>query len=419
MSSIQKIKGFSDLLPETARRYTYMEDVARDVFDRFGFQEIRLPLLEKTELFSRSIGDETDIVQKEMYTFPDRKGRSLSLRPEATAGVVRAYIENNLQAREKVSKLFCFGPMFRYERPQKGRQRQFHQINVESFGSSSPIADAEMILMLWSFLRGINLKNITLEINSLGCRDCRSAYERQLMAHLSEQSRDDLCEDCQRRTQANPLRIFDCKNPHCADMVASAPPILDHVCSECLEHFDTVRSLLQSMGIPYTVNPRLVRGLDYYQRTTFEVISENIGAQSAIAGGGRYDGLVQLLGGPDVPGIGFACGMERLNLLLGEIPSNPPDFYIAVLDEEAFELGNRLAGTLRSQGYRGEMSYTSSSLKSQMRQANKLEARFCLLLGSDEVAQKRVTVKNMATGEQSTVPESAVAALLQPNDHKR
>ena len=413
MSSIKKIKGFSDLLPETARRYSFMEDRARDVFSRFGFQEIRIPILEKTELFARSIGDETDIVQKEMYTSPDRKGRSLSLRPEATAGVVRAYVENNLQAREKVSKLFCFGPMFRYERPQKGRQRQFHQINVEAFGSSSPIADAEIILMLWSFLREINLKNIGLEINSLGCRACRPAYQQRLQEHLALQDRSSLCEDCQRRTQANPLRIFDCKSPHCASSIASAPPILEHVCSACRDHFATVRTLLESMDIPYTVNPKLVRGLDYYQRTTFEVISENIGAQSAIAGGGRYDGLVSLLGGPDIPGIGFACGMERLNLLLEEVSPQEPDFYIAVLDEQAFVQGNALAGRLREKGYKGELSYDTGSLKSQMRQANKLGSRFCLLLGSEETARGQVTVKNMATGEQTTVQQDAVEAQLQ------
>lgn len=405
MSTIKKIKGFSDLFPPLSDIYSCMEQTARAVFTRYGYYEVRVPLLEKTELFSRSIGDETDVVQKEMYTFADRKGRSITLRPEATASVLRAYIENNRYANEAVSKMFTFGPMFRYERPQKGRQRQFHQINCEMLGAEAPQADAELILMLWRFLSELELSGLHLDLNSLGCRECRPAYHEVLSTYLAGVDSAHLCEDCQRRMTTNPLRVLDCKLPACQQVLEEAPRLADHVCPACQAHFASVRRILDRAEVPYSINPRLVRGLDYYQRTTFEVVAANIGAQTAVAGGGRYDGLVSDLGGPAVPGTGFACGMERLALLLQEQsrPATGTDFFLAVLDEAASDEAILLGQTLRHAGLRGEVSYTAKTAKSQLRQANKVGAAWCLLLGSRELHEKTIVLKDMQTGEQRTV----------------
>ncbi|MGM0423377.1 MAG: histidine--tRNA ligase [Thermodesulfobacteriota bacterium] len=411
MGTIHKITGFQDLIEKQAQAYTYMEDQARRVFSRYGFQEIRIPVLERTELFARSIGQDTDVVQKEMYTFQDRKGRSLTLRPEATAGVVRAYIENKLYSRESVSKLFTLGPMFRYERPQKGRSRQFHQVNAELLGSSAPQADAEIILMLWSYLQELHLPGLKLELNSLGCRDCRPVYSQRLGEFLQGTNQNELCQDCRSRMHKNPLRLFDCKQQACARALEQAPFIADHLCSGCQEHYHSVQKILQQVGVPFTQNKNLVRGLDYYQRTAFEVTSQGIGAQTSVAGGGRYDSLVRELGGPDVPGIGFACGMERLALLLPEQEATQPDFYLAVLEEQALSLGQELAQRLRSQGLGGQVSLEAKSPKSQLRTAHKLQARKCLLLGEEEINAQALQVKDMQSGEQESVdltqPEQA------------
>ncbi len=412
MKTIQKIKGFQDLISSEADTYTFIEETARSTFGRYGFQEIRVPILEKTELFARSIGGETDIVQKEMYTFPDRKGRSLTMRPEATAGVVRAYIENRLYARDPVSKWFTCGPMFRYERPQKGRQRQFHQVNCEVFGTGAPQADAEVILMLWTFLRELGLEKLTIELNTLGCPKCRGNYHQALTAFLSQAGDEDLCPDCQRRKTVNPLRVLDCKVPTCRDKVVNAPRTIDHVCQECREHFTTVQSLLDSLSVPYVLNDRLVRGLDYYQRTTFEVVSSDIGSQSSVAGGGRYDGLVQDLGGPDVPGIGFACGLERLAMILGQVTSKALDFFLAVIDASALTRGQIIGQHLRDLGFSGLVSFDPKSLKSQLRQANKQQARHCLILGRDELDSGTIILKDMQTGEQSAVSQESVDTVL-------
>ncbi len=316
MAKIQAIKGFADLFADESRLFAFLEQSARTVFFRYGFTELRTPLMEYTDLFCRSIGTETDVVQKEMYTFADSKGRSMSLRPEATAGVMRAYVENNIGAKEGVSKFFTTGPMFRHERPQKGRMRQFHQINCECIGPKEPEADAEMISMLMYFLAYIGIRNITLQLNSLGCPNCRPAYRDLLKSWLKSLDTDILCEDCKRRMETNPLRVLDCKNPQCQETTKNAPLMLDHACEECAKHFQVVKNCLNTQNIAYEINHRLVRGLDYYTRTAFEVVSNNIGAQGSIAGGGRYDGLVESIGGPSVAGIGFACGMERLALLL-------------------------------------------------------------------------------------------------------
>jgi histidyl-tRNA synthetase len=412
MHQITKIKGFSDLLWPEVSKYTLMEDLARSVFSRYGYREIRVPVLEKTELFSRSIGEETDIVQKEMFTFPDRKGRLLTMRPEATAGVARAYLENTMYAREQVSKVFTFGPMFRYERPQKGRQRQFHQVNAELFGSSAPQADAEIIAMLWRYLHELGLSNLDLYLNSLGCPECRPEFSRRLQEFLDTQTSSELCADCQRRQSTNPLRILDCKVPGCQKTAEEAPKILDHLCRKCAEHFASVQNILQSCSVPFVLNPRLVRGLDYYQRTTFEVVSRDIGAQSSVAGGGRYDGLLEQLGGPSCPGIGFACGVERLALLLDH-PSDPGlDFYLAVLDPNALDQGQILALGLRDRGFRGEVSFEAKGPKSQLRLANKMKARFCLLLGPEEIEGQTMVLKDMHSGQQRTIPQAELPAAL-------
>ena len=410
--SYSRIKGFADMFPPQSNNFTRMENCAREIFRRYGFVELRTPLLEFTDLFQRSIGEQTDVVQKEMYTFPDRKGRMLTLRPEATAGVMRAYIEAGLVNREAVSRLFTTGPMFRYERPQAGRMRQFHQINCECLGSYSPLADAELIIMLMSFLQTLGVDEPSLKINSLGCSSCRPLFRQALTDFLNKINRSALCEDCARRADSNPLRILDCKQQGCRDLTKDAPLLLEYNCPDCREHFQAVLDALKGEKLSYEIDHRLVRGLDYYCRTTFEVVSGRIGAQTAVAGGGRYDGLVKSLGGPDVPGVGFACGMERLALLLGENNNNKPDFYILALDELARRQAFTLAQCLRGAGFTGEMNFTAASFKSQMRQAGKSGARFCLIIGPDEAAQAHVAVKILESGEQQAMPQADVISYL-------
>ena len=412
MNKISSIKGFADLFTPESDAFTFMESKAREVFSNYGYSELRIPILEHTELFSRSIGDETDVVQKEMYTFPDRKNRSLTMRPEATAGIMRAYIEHNRQALEPVSKFFSFGPMFRYERPQKGRMRQFHQLDCECIGAVEPQADAEVILMLLGFLKTIGLKDLVLEINSLGCSECRPAYKKALEEYFNSLDPEVLCEDCRRRLQTNPLRLLDCKVPACKEYTLKAPSIVDYTCEACRTHYATVLEVLDAAGAAYRQNNRLVRGLDYYNRTTFEVVSENIGAQGSVAGGGRYDGLVASLGGPEVPGIGFACGMERLAMLMGALPENRPDFFMVVMAQEALNPAMLLAEKLRVAGKKGEVSFAVKSMKSQMRQADRLKAKMCLILGDRELANGSIVVKNLDSGEQQEVAQSQILSHI-------
>ncbi len=410
MSKITTIKGFADLFPPESEVYSLMEETARDVFTRYGYRELRVPVLEHTELFARSIGAETDVVQKEMYTFPDRKGRSLTLRPEATAGMMRACIEHGLQ--EGVSKYFSHGPMFRYERPQKGRMRQFHQIDCECLGAHEPQADAEVIFMLMHFLGALGLSGLELNLNTLGCKACRPAYRELLTAYLQGLDQELRCEDCRRRVQTNPLRVLDCKNSGCRSLTENAPTMHDNVCPDCRDHFNVVRGLLEQGGQKFVLNHRLVRGLDYYMRTTFEVVSTNIGAQSSVAGGGRYDGLVAQLGGPDVPGIGFACGMERLAMLMNTTQERRQDFFLAVLDEKALDQAMLLACALRRDNKSGDVSFAAKSAKSQLRQAGKSGARHCLILGGDEFAKGSVLVKDMRTGEQKEILQEELIKAL-------
>lgn len=408
MTAIHTVKGFADLFVPRSTVYSFMEDAARRVFGAYGYKELRIPLLEYTELFQRSIGTETDVVQKEMYTFRDRRNRSLTLRPEATAGTVRAYIEQACHERESVSKFFTYGPMFRYERPQKGRMRQFHQINCECFGPQEPQVDAEVLLMLVFFLKELGLEELRPEINTLGCLECRSAYRELLTVFLRRVDPGMLCEDCRRRMESNPMRVLDCKTPSCREQTADAPRIGDHVCAACAAHFETVLGILDKRGIAYQINSRLVRGLDYYTRTTFEIVSAGIGAQGSVAGGGRYDGLVRQLGGPDVPAIGFACGMERLALLLENGTAGRaglrPDFYLAVSVAGAADTALLAAQTLRECRLSGEMSFQDKSLKSQLRQASRTGAEYCLIMGEAELASRSVAVKHMDSGEQVNIP---------------
>jgi histidyl-tRNA synthetase len=402
MTSPTVIRGFKDILPQDVPFWRRIEETARDLAGRFGFLEIRPPVLERTLLFARGIGESTDIVEKEMYTMEDRNGEKITLRPEATAGVTRAVIEHNLLESGKAVRLFSIGPMFRYERPQKGRQRQFHQLDVEAYGDAGPHIDAEVISLLLSFFRALGLKDLVLALNSLGCEACRPLFRKELFGYLSTR-REDLCGDCQRRLETNPLRILDCKNPSCAEIVKKAPSIPDFLCEECRTHFGGLKEALELLGIDYKLDPFLVRGLDYYARTAFEVLSGDLGAQNALAGGGRYDGLVKTLGGPDVPGIGFAVGLERLALLLSQNPSLPdgPDYYLAILCPEALPRAFKLAGELRDIGLSVAADWEAGSLKSRMKRADKLRASKILMLGKDEMESSELTIRDLKTGEQT------------------
>lgn len=412
--AITAIKGINDILPNAVGKWQLVESVARRVFSNFGYQEIRIPILEKTELFARSIGESTDIVEKEMYTFPDRNGQLLTLRPEATASVVRAFIQHRLHLQPTMRKFYTIGPMFRHERPQKGRYRQFHQINVEVFAIDDPMVDAEVIYMLLVFLQELHIPDITLHINSMGCPDCRQPFRESLTSYLDSVSAK-LCSDCQRRKSTNPLRIFDCKVESCRKLVAEAPVLLDHLCDDCVDNFESVKDHLASLGVSYTTDPHMVRGLDYYNRTTFEAITPHLGAQNAVGGGGRYDGLMKTLGGPDLSGTGFAIGMERLILLLDEqadIETGPHSLFVACLGEEAQKTGFELVQELRLRDLFVEMDYESKSLKAQMRRADKLSVTHVLILGEDELKKGSAALRDMKAGTQEEIPLEGLAEQL-------
>jgi histidyl-tRNA synthetase len=410
---IKAIRGFNDILPNEIGKWQFVEETARKVFEGFGFSEIRIPILERTELFSRGIGEATDIVEKEMYTFTDRSGNSLTLRPEATASMARTYLDHQLYTFDPVAKLYCIGPMFRYERPQKGRYRQFYQIDAEVFGVESPMVDAEVIVMLVHFLERVGLEKLELQINTLGDRTCRPRYREELKKFLTGKSFQ-LCEDCQRRLQTNPLRIFDCKVETCQEAIASAPKVSDFICPECQKHFDKVKEYLETAGLTYILNPRMVRGLDYYTRTAFEVVSYQLGSQNAVAGGGRYDNLFREIGGLDVPGIGFAIGMERLISLLPKEKefAKYPHLFIAALGEKPYTKAYQLANQLHLEGIRAELDYEGKSLKSQMRRADKLKARYVLILGEDELKRGKAVLRNMETKSQEEIPITDIFAVI-------
>ena len=402
---IKAIRGFNDILPDEIGKWHFVEDTVRKVFEGFGFSELRIPILERTELFSRGIGEATDIVEKEMYTFTDKGGNSLTLRPEATASLARAYLEHQMYNFDPVAKVYFIGPMFRYERPQKGRYRQFYQIDAEVFGVSNPMVDAEVIVMLIQFLKKVGLEKLELQINSLGCRACRPAYREKLKAFFEKKSFQ-LCADCQRRLLSNPLRIFDCKVETCREAIADAPQVTDSLCQECQKHFDKVKEYLGDSKLAYTLNPAMVRGLDYYTRTAFEVVSYDLGAQNAVAGGGRYDNLSQEIGNLDTPGIGFAIGMERLISLLppGKAFVQYPRIFIAALGEETQRDAYRLLTQLHLEGIWAELDYEGKSLKSQMRRAGKLKAPYVLILGGDELKRGKAVLRDMEGKNQEEIP---------------
>ena len=411
---VRSIRGFHDILPEDIGRWHHLEESAKGIFELYGYSEIRIPVLEFTEVFARSIGAATDIVEKEMYTFTDRDGSSLTLRPEGTAGVVRAYIEDSMYTKSPLAKLYYTGMMFRHERPQKGRYRGFYQIGAELFGSEAPESDAELIAMLNGYFDSIGLgESVTLELSSLGDRECRPAYKEMLTEYFSAH-RDNLCEDCQRRLSTNPLRILDCKNKTCIEVSKDAPKMLEHLCTACTEHFERVKNSLDSIGVPYEINPKIVRGLDYYTRTVFEFTTDQLGAQNAVAAGGRYDGLVKELGGPETPAVGFAMGIERIVLLHKQaVPEGfekQVDIYIAYLGNEARSAAFSLAYELRSLGARVEADYGGKSLKSQLKRADKSKARFTIIIGEEELTKGIVKIRDM---EKSTEHDTSFKLAIE------
>lgn len=409
------------MLPDVARAWEFMTRTAQDLFARYGYEPIYTPLFEHTEVFTRGIGEATDIVSKEMYTFLDKGNppRSLTLRPEGTASVVRAALEHNLTANGAQAKLYYAGPMFRYERPQKGRMRQFWQIGIEVLGAAEPTADAEVITVLWRFFEavGIPAANMRLLINSMGDEHCRPAY-REKVATFIHAHAGELCEECNRRAETNPLRAFDCKNPDCVSVMASAPLLRDELCDECAAHYATVKSHLDALTIPYTEEPKLVRGLDYYTRTVFEVqVDVGLGSQNAIGGGGRYDRLMEEYDGPATPGLGFALGFERTMLAMeaaGAVVPAPPraQVYVARVDESVGEHVFAIAQALREAGIAAELDHQGRSLKSQFKQADRLGAGYVVIVGPDEIAAGQVTLRNMRTKEEVRSALAAVPATL-------
>ena len=400
-------RGTKDILPDSVGDWNYVEGEIRELCRRFGYSEIRTPIFEHTELFQRGIGEGTDVVDKEMYTFTDRGDRSITLRPENTASAVRAYLQNKLYAESNLVKLFYIGSMFRYDRPQAGRMREFHQFGVEALGEANPAVDAEVILLAMSLLEGLGLKDLELSINSVGCPKCRSKY-RTMLQDFFRDKLDDLCEDCRSRFDRSPLRILDCKKDSDKPYMADAPKITDCLCDECSDHFAKLKEHLANAGISFQHDPRLVRGLDYYTKTAFEIKYPPLGAQSAVAGGGRYDGLIEEMGGSPTPAVGFATGLERLLLALESQNLLPEknrsvDAYVVALGEAAQSEGFKLLNNLRKAGLSAAMDFAGRSMKAQMKQANKLGARYALILGDDEIAEGVVMLRSMSDSQQEKV----------------
>jgi len=397
-------RGTQDILPSNSYKWKYIEKIAAEEAKAFGYREIRTPVFEHTELFSRSVGEGTDVVQKEMYTFTDRGGRSVTLKPEGTAGAVRALLEHGSFNDPLPIKVFYNTPCFRYEKPQAGRMREFHQFGVEAFGSTSPLIDAETIYLGRSILSRLGVSDVSLQINSIGCPSCRAKYRDALRAYFGDR-KEKLCETCLGRLDKNPMRILDCKDPDCAEVAKGAPHILDYLCEDCRKHFEGVKEALDMLEVPYTVNPTIVRGLDYYTRTVFEFVTTSLGSQGAVCAGGRYDGLVEELGGPSVPALGFGMGLERLLLLMERtncvFEEEPPcDIYIGSMGETPARMAAKLTAQLRSNfGVYAECDLMGRSVKAQMKYANKIGARFSAVLGENELEQKKITIKNMVSGE--------------------
>jgi len=408
--SLQSIRGIHDGLPDEVRRWQRVEQAARLIFARYAFSEVRLPVLESTELFVRSIGEETDIVSKEMYAFTDQGGDNICLRPEGTAGAVRAYLQGGL-TRSGGQRWFYIGPMFRRERPQKGRLRQFQQIGVEMFGAAGPVEDAEMLAMAHAFLAELGISNLQLQINSLGCPACRPAYRDALVAYLRQRA-DKLCHTCNERIEKNPMRVLDCKVASCQAELGDAPEMVNHLCGDCSAHFSGLKDGLNALGVPCMVNPRIVRGLDYYNRTAFEIVTDQLGAQGTVLAGGRYDGLVEELGGPATPAIGFAAGLERLAMLLGDVELQRPDVAIVAIGEEVLAHSLQQAASLRAAGL-SVVHCGGGAAKRQFKMADREGVRFVAVIGADEMQAGKVTLKNMASGEQKLVATSSIIEEIQ------
>lgn len=401
------IKGTKDVLPKDVHKNQYIEATALDIAEKFGYKEIRTPVFEHTELFQRGVGDTTDVVQKEMYTFDDKGGRSITLRPEGTAGAVRSYLENGLCNEALPQKVCYVGPCFRYEKPQAGRLREFHQFGVECFGTASPLADAELIALGKSIFDTLEVKDLNLEINSIGCPTCRAEYHKALKEYFSSRV-DELCDTCRDRLDRNPMRILDCKSPVCSEIAKDAPVVIDYLCDECKEHFEKVQQYLKAMNIDFTINPKIVRGLDYYTKTVFEFISNSIGSQGTVAGGGRYDGLVDELGGQKTPSLGFAMGLERLMLLMeaqnAPFPdANVPDLFVVALGDKATLKAVEIVKDMRAEGFGALMDLNQRSVRAQMKYADKLGAKFNIVIGDNEVETGVAKLKNMTSGEETEI----------------
>jgi len=405
---IKRVKGTKDILPEEVKQWRYLEDIVRKVMVLYNYQEIRTPIFEYTDVFQKGTGKDTDVVQKQMYSFNDRKGRSLTLRPEGTPPVIRAYIESGMAGKGGVAKLFYIGPMFRYERPQKGRMRQFHQYGVEAIGSNAPELDAEVILLSLDIFHHLGLKDVKVKLNSIGCNTCRKEYKRALREYLADRL-DELCEDCKRRYNTNILRILDCKIDR--EKLQDAPTSYDYLCDDCRAHFETVKKILNKNGVKYELDKHLVRGLDYYTRTVFEFSHPYLGAQDALGGGGRYDGLVELLGGKTTPAVGVAIGIERVIEAMKKIGAFPeandfPLVYVVVVDNEDRDMGFKIMMELRRSKVRSEMDWLRRSIKAQMREANRISADYVLFIGKDEIEKKVYKIRNMKTGKEKIIPQN-------------
>ena len=410
-------RGTKDITPKDAYKWNYVENKFREICSLFGYEEMRTPVFEHTELFKRSVGDTTDIVQKEMYSFTDKGGRDITLKPEGTAGVVRAFIENKLYADTQPTKLFYITPCFRYERPQAGRQRQFHQFGIEALGSDKPSLDAEVIALAVQFFTEVGLKDLAVSINSVGCPTCRAEYNARLKEYLDKKS-DVLCETCLERKDKNPMRVIDCKNPACKENLNDIPFMVDHICDDCKDHFEKLQTYLKEMDINFVVDKTIVRGLDYYKKTAFEIISNDIGSQSTVCGGGRYDGLVEQLGGPKgVSGIGFGLGAERLLLTMenNNIEIENPyatDIFIVTIGDEAKTKSFKLLKDLRTNHISAENDHLDRSVKAQFKYSDKINAKFTIVIGDDELANDTATLKNMSTSEQTTIKLSEIVQEL-------
>ena len=410
-------RGTKDITPKESYKWNYVENKFREICSLFGYEEMRTPVFEHTELFKRSVGDTTDIVQKEMYSFTDKGGRDITLKPEGTAGVVRAFIENKLYADTQPTKLFYITPCFRYERPQAGRQRQFHQFGIEALGSDKPSLDAEVIALAVQFFTEVGLKDLAVSINSVGCPTCRAEYNARLKEYLDAKS-DVLCETCLERKDKNPMRVIDCKNPTCKENLNDIPFMVDHICDDCKDHFEKLQTYLKEMDINFVVDKTIVRGLDYYKKTAFEIISNDIGSQSTVCGGGRYDGLVEQLGGPKgVSGIGFALGAERLLLTMenNNIEIENPyatDIFIVTIGDEAKTKSFKLLKDLRTNHISAENDHLDRSVKAQFKYSDKINAKFTIVIGDDELANDTATLKNMSTSEQTTIKLSEIVQEL-------